>query len=165
MGTDVPTCTPDRPVSNLESCRPGRMRKQAQTNTNRLSPPSESPPSAPLLKPGPIKPHQRMGISVLPLTRCVCPRIRQKNSALGVEGRPQSCRFGTRSGFSHRDSFANPKQAASALSRRTQNGGPNKKQSICPPEWMEMQLKWEQLFTQNDENSSRQERGGVDTLN
>lgn len=38
-----------------------------------------------------------------------------------------------------------------------------KKQSICPPEWTETQLKWEQLFTQNDENSSRLAWGGVDS--
>ena len=66
----------------------------------------------------------------------VCPRIRQKNMALGVEGRPQSCRFGTRSRLSHTDSFANPERAVSALSRRTQNGSLTKKKKkvhLPPP--------------------------------
>lgn len=92
--------------------------------------------------------------------------------ALGVEGRPQSCRFGTRSGLSHTDSFANPERAVSALSRRTQNGSLTKKKkkkkaSICPPppEWRKVQPEWEQLLTQNDENSGRWGWGAVDTLN
>ena len=98
----------------------------------------------------------------------VCPRIRQKNMALGVEGRPQSCRFGTRSRLSHTDSFANPERAVSALSRRTQNGSLTKKKKkspSAPPEWRKVQPEWEQLLTQNDENSGRWGWGAVDTLN
>lgn len=88
--------------------------------------------------------------------------------ALGVEGRPQSCRFGTRSRLSHTDSFANPERAVSALSRRTQNGSLTKKKKkspSAPPEWRKVQPEWEQLLTQNDENSGRWGWGAVDTLN
>lgn len=100
-----------------------------------------------------------------PLRSGVRPRIRQRNTVrLGVEGRPQSCRFGTRSAPGCADSSANPDRAVAVSSRRTQNSSLTKPRSIWPPVWREIQPTWGQLFPQSDEKRALCGWGTTGTL-